>query len=302
MKQIRNVGLLFKPELAQACHDGLKTVTRRPVLGWKDSSGQLRERVAWMGRGWTEDNVTTCRDLDPGPHHHQRRCTPPAPGEWHVHMDNGFHWQNVKPLRGRIAVGDLMWVRETWRPVELAQQVPEDLVGIDGVLYRGDSSFRAIDSTPKAAAAWGKAWANGRHGTRWRPSIHMPMWAARTWGRVVDIRAERLLDIDEEDARRECPFPNWCGSLEGWGPDEHGYLTPHGMRLAARGLDSSAPDGFVFEARAALLLWWDEIAAAHGYAAKLNPWVWRIEWELTEAKPATLTGPVTARQRGEATR
>jgi len=35
------------------------------------------------------------------------------------------------------------------------------------------------------------------------PSIYMPLWAARRWLRIVDVRAERMLDISEEDALAE---------------------------------------------------------------------------------------------------
>ena len=38
---------------------------------------------------------------------------------------------------------------------------------------------------------------------RWRPSIHMPKEAARIFLRVTDVRAERLQDITEEQAKKE---------------------------------------------------------------------------------------------------
>ncbi len=37
----------------------------------------------------------------------------------------------------------------------------------------------------------------------WRPSIHMPDWAARIRRRVVSVTVERLHDMSEEDAVRE---------------------------------------------------------------------------------------------------
>ena len=48
------------------------------------------------------------------------------------------------------------------------------------------------------------------------PSIYMPLWAARRWLRIVGVRAERMLDISEEDAQAEGLAGNYAWSGAGW--------------------------------------------------------------------------------------
>ena len=64
------------------------------------------------------------------------------------------------------ATGDLLYVRETWI------KVPDPDPELGGFEIR----YRATDSVDSA-------WYGG-----WRPSIHMPKWAARTWLRVTGVR------------------------------------------------------------------------------------------------------------------
>lgn len=94
--------------------------------------------------------------------------------------------------------GDLLWVCETWTPAPSqfcrcpqgcepdpcdAWKAGEGCESIrSGVIYRAD---------PQPAPR------------RWRPSLHMPKWAARIWLEVTGVRVERLQDISEEDAEAE---------------------------------------------------------------------------------------------------
>lgn len=83
--------------------------------------------------------------------------------------------------RSRYQPGDILYVRETWaRP-----SLNEINVGADPekYLYKADS--------PLQPCAWSK----------WRPSIHMPKKAARILLRAIDVRAERLQDILEENGK-----------------------------------------------------------------------------------------------------
>jgi hypothetical protein len=79
-------------------------------------------------------------------------------------------------------VGDILWVRETWSPVQVLPK---------RYLYKADAE-------------------NGGEGDglpiRWRPSIHMPREAARLFLRVTDVRVERLQNISAEDCEAEGHF------------------------------------------------------------------------------------------------
>jgi hypothetical protein len=75
----------------------------------------------------------------------------------------------------RYSPGDLLWIRETWKPVHSADPSR-------GARYRADA---------------------GLDQTVWKPGIHMFRWASRITLDLTDVRVERLQDISEEDALAE---------------------------------------------------------------------------------------------------
>lgn len=159
--------------------------------------------------------------------------------------------------------GDTLWVRETWR----AEELPD---GLDGVRYAADGAFVPIANTVEAADAWTEAYANGKHGERWRPSIFMPRWASRLTLLVKSVRVERLQDITNEDARAEgipCGDEAWH-SVDGVAQfrDRFGWYW-NGMR-------HNAPK-FAFRAG------WDTINGKRAPWAS-NPWVWAVEFEVKQ--------------------
>lgn len=140
--------------------------------------------------------------------------------------------------------GDRLWVRETWRPEELAS-------GNDVIRFRADQSFKGIPATQDAANKWVSAsWRDGEghDNWRWRPSIHMPRWASRITLEITGVRVERLQEITPDDCRAEGePLAN----------------TDIGVRYGFGQL-------------------WNSINAARGHSWDSNPWVWVVEFKRVE--------------------
>lgn len=105
-------------------------------------------------------------------------CVAIKPGVYRFGGANG--WISKAPNQP----GDILWVREAF--------------AFEGrnVWYRAD-----CDNGPAGDVC---EWPDGSTfcGT-WRPSIHMPKWAARTFLSVEWVLVERIKDISEEDARAE---------------------------------------------------------------------------------------------------
>lgn len=83
--------------------------------------------------------------------------------------------------------GDLLWVRETHKFIELDS-------GLDCIIYPAAGEAKAIPNTREAAD-----YVVGRFDKN-RPSIFMPKWASRITLEVLEVGTERLQDITEADA------------------------------------------------------------------------------------------------------
>lgn len=135
-----------------------------------------------------------------------------------VEHERGPLWELPSPYG---SPGDLLWVRETW-----------------GLHAYGDesdwlrSSVRGL-SADELIAHWKLAlradWGPMQDGCYWRPGIHMPRWASRITLEVTEVRAQRLHDISEDDAKAEgaawriAPGGDLAGAFDGLG-GEIGYV------------------------------------------------------------------------------
>jgi len=231
----------------------------------------------------------TMRAIKPQPTHHYRDDCPAnryydmGGNEWACAICGG----EVAPITGRSKlkprnkVGDIVYVREAWQKfyeceipdghprgamTELSES--HDHVGEEAFFcYRADGEiFHPND---------------GRR-CNWRPTIHMPRTAARTFLRITDVRAERLRDsflqyvcsvsvlqdegIDIGDNCREC--------IDNYGePCCRDEVDEDGSTIGACGLlDDNLS---CFEKL------WDSINKKNlaQYGSKQNPWCWVYTFE-----------------------
>ncbi len=137
-------------------------------------------------------------------------------------------------------VGDLLWVRETWRSH-----------GDDGGLLRDQEHSTCTGPHDVMFQATCDEVERGQF--KFRPSIFMPRWANRITLEVTEVRVQRLQDISPKDAIEE-------------GVDLLG--DPNGFR------DYSSSDE---TARLAMIpsfrTLWDSLNSKRGFGWDANPWV-----------------------------
>ncbi|HHV3970820.1 TPA: hypothetical protein ACUJSI_003780 [Klebsiella pneumoniae] len=172
-------GMIFNGEMVRALLDGRKTQTRRPIK-WKQTRfTEIGEREDGSKWPWSEDAEHACDFWHPCPFG---------------------------------AVGDRIWVRETWgvvsheldedgriqpwtpdRPATVIHEMPFGNGYYSGhAIYAADGDF-----------TWGDddGYEDGR--SCWKPSIHIPRAASRILLEITNVRVERLKSISDGDAVRE---------------------------------------------------------------------------------------------------
>lgn len=210
--------ILFSAPMILAILAGTKTVTRRVVKP---------QPPPWA----TEVGVSA--------------FTPP--GMLSARGNHPEHGPSESFIKRRYAVGDRIWVRETWAKRADCEDGSEKAKHY--VCYRADR--------PVEAGSLDDEW--HRYG-KWRPSIFMPRWASRIRLEITDVKVERLQAITEEQAKTE-GVEQLDGAL-----DE--------VKLCARAKQLGLP---ATEARVWFAELWDGINRDRAPWAS-NPFVWCVSF------------------------
>lgn len=234
--------ILLSAPMVRAILDGEKTQTRR-VVKFRDRDGKralLPLRLGGQGHGYLIDTGSDVSDGAPlgGFLDIINRC-----------KEKG--WAPWCPYGGR---GDRLWVRETWAyfggDEYLYQRNPSS------VAFRADAGIvDGLDPIP---------------GGRWRPSIHMPRWAARITLEITDVRVQRLQDISREDILAEGVRVPACHES---GNALIDISTPNGPAAFLTRNQFRDPDALLRAHWAAL---WCAINGRASWDA--NPWVWALSF------------------------
>ncbi|HBT2892750.1 MULTISPECIES: hypothetical protein [Klebsiella pneumoniae complex] len=205
-------GMIFNAEMVRAILAGRKTQTRRPIK-WKQTRfTEIGEREDGSKWPWSEDAEHACDFWHPCPFG---------------------------------AVGDRIWVRETWSS-DFANYYPNDRVW-----YAADNNRQLdIDMVDGIRGIYSPE-SDVHVPFRWHPSIHMPRWASRILLEITGVRVERLQSITLGDICKEVG----CG-LYDFRPATYGFQVWEEL--------------------------WKSIYGAESWNA--NPWVWVIEFKRVEAE------------------
>lgn len=150
------------------------------------------------------------------------------------------------------AIGDRIWVRETFRVHSRATDVAT-------LVYKASERNSWTEQTHRVPVAVCNKPATPE---KWTPSLHMPSWASRILLEITDVRVERINSISQEDAQAEGL------ELTGWRPT---YSDP----------DSGGEVMTPYDNFAEL---WSSIYGDESWQA--NPWVWVIEFKRVEGGAA----------------
>lgn len=195
-----------------------------------------------------------------------RRVIKPQPAEAIAMLSDGSCWSGSERVsRPPFVKGDLLYVRETWQFIPCI----DCCAHVHGGCIEVPVTYEDRDSVGEGCFVYRADYPEPER-VRWHPSIHMPKKAARLVLRVKSVRAERLQDITEaeaksEGAERAYPYTDHETGRTVYVVDNHATYRG-GFSCAWDRTISKNPNKFK-----RFPYYWED-----------NPWVWVIEFERVE--------------------
>lgn len=237
--------ILFNADMVRAILAGRKTQTRRKVKGLDGCDPYMAEPACEAYETLEQWEFTYGGVLP---------------------LTCGGRYDAYRPVKAPYALGDILYVRETW----CGWYLP------DG---KWRYCYKATDPEGNRAPIgleYDDEWAV----RPWRPSIHMPKAAARIFLRVTGLRAERLQSISEDDVVAEgaepliqCPFECRAVNPDGTTGDMCWNTPGYCARCDYVGKSRGELFGEIVWNRTI------KTSALPRYGWDANPWVWMIEFE-----------------------
>lgn len=206
--------IIFCTDMVKAILDGRKTQTRRII---KDSFLQSIQF----------DKLNKVMNSPP---FKDKRS-----GKWYYEIQSDVDDSEHYEIKPKYQVGDKLWVRETFA-YRSEQEIA--IPTANTILYRADANKMIFDV--------GQNYRLADYSIKWKSPYYMTKTIARLWLEVTDVKAERLQNISEEDAKAE-----GCG-CDGAMNYKHRF-----KRL------------------------WDSLNAKRGFGWKTNPYVWVYTFRST---------------------
>jgi len=180
IKEVMVKGILFKPDMIKAIVEGRKTVTRRVIT--------FKPPVNGFGREWSCPFKTEYLD------------------NWIFTAGFGLATQQIR-VKPRYQVGEVVYIKEAHRYIQNDGD-PYDF----GIQYKSDSQVK-----------WWRDNGNLMDypiDEKWRSPLFLKELFARYFLKIVGVRAERVQEISEEDARAEgvIPYIEDAGDGHLWSP------------------------------------------------------------------------------------